>query len=53
MHNINNLYKTFKSIDKGNEKKWSKSFFINLVKLESTICLFSKPEKIEMFRNDE
>ena len=45
MHDINDLYKTFKSIDKGNEKKWSKSFFINLVKLESTICLFSEPEK--------
>ncbi|MDA9559120.1 GNAT family N-acetyltransferase [Alphaproteobacteria bacterium] len=45
MHDINDLYKTFKSIDKGNEKKWSKSFFISLVKLESTICLFSKPEK--------
>ena len=45
MHDINDLYKTFKSIDIGNEKKWSKSFFIGLVKLESTICLFSKPEK--------
>jgi ribosomal-protein-alanine N-acetyltransferase len=45
MHDINDLYKTFKSIDKGNEKKWSKSFFTSLVKLESTICLFSKPEK--------
>ena len=45
MHDINDLYKTFKSIDKGNEKKWSKSFFIKLVNLESTICLFSKPEK--------
>ena len=45
MLNINDLYKTFISINKGNEKKWSKSFFISLVKLESTICLFSKPEK--------
>ena len=45
MDNINDLYKTFISIDEGNEKKWSKSFFIKLVNLESTICLFSKPEK--------
>lgn len=45
MDNINDLYKTFISIDKGNEKKWSKSFFIRLVKLDSTICLFSRPEK--------
>ena len=45
MDDINDLYKTFINIDKGNEKKWSKSFFIRLVKQESTICLFSKPEK--------
>jgi len=57
MDDINDLYKTFISIDKGNEKKWSKSFFIRLVKLESTICLFSKPEKkgylIARFLKDE
>ena len=45
MDNINDLYKTFISIDEGNEKKWSKSFFIRLVKQDSTICLFSKPKK--------
>ena len=45
MYDIKNLYKTFKSIDKGNEKKWSKSFFIRLIKQDSTICLFSKPKK--------
>ena len=44
MKNINFLYKTFNSIDKGNEKKWSKLFFISLIKQESTICLFAKPE---------
>lgn len=45
MEDINDLYKTFINIDKGNEIKWSKDFFISLVKLESTICLFAKPEK--------
>ena len=57
MNDFNDLYKTFISIDKGNEKKWSKSFFIRLVKLESTICLFSKPKKkgylIARFLKDE
>ena len=43
MININNLYESFVSIEKGKEKKWSKTFFINLVKQESTICLFTKP----------
>ena len=42
---INDLYETFVNIDKGNEKKWSKDFFISLVKLKSTICLFAKPKK--------
>jgi ribosomal protein S18 acetylase RimI-like enzyme len=45
MDAIDDLYKTFVNIDKGNEKKWSKDFFISLVKLESTICLFAKPGK--------
>jgi len=45
MYDIKNLYKTFINIDKGNEKKWSKIFFIRLIKQDSTICLFSKPKK--------
>ena len=45
MHDILDLYKTFINIDKGDEKKWSKSFFIRLIKQDSTICLFSKPKK--------
>ena len=45
MDAIDDLYKTFVNIDKGNEKKWSKEFFISLVKLESTICIFAKPKK--------
>ena len=45
MHDILDLYKTFINIDKGDEKKWSKIFFIRLIKQDSTICLFSRPEK--------
>ena len=44
MNNINDLYKIFSDIDKENEEKWSKNFFISLVKQESTIFLFSKPK---------
>ena len=40
--NVDKLYKTFISIDHGEEKPLSKTFFVSLVEQESIIFLFTK-----------